>query len=300
MMIESPNNHSRPTLADHSRFFVRYIGFPAALVLLTCVLLLAPGVESVYGALVALVGAGILFERILPYHAAWNEPRGDVGHDLLHALTTVLVAPAVAVLLTKGVLLLGKFLPPLDLGARGLPLFVALPFVLATGSLLPYWLHRWSHEGDGILWRAHAVHHTPERVYWLNSLRLHPLNVAWNGTGLLVPLLLGFGPEVIFMAGILNNFVSIYNHLNVDFRLGPLNWIFNMNELHRWHHSRILSEANANYSSGALVFWDVVFGTRSLPGRVLGESGVGLSVTQQERTPYVRQLLQPFCGCGAG
>ena len=55
-----------------------------------------------------------------------------------------------------------------------------------------------------------------------------------------------------------------YQHANVPVRLGPLNWIFSMTELHRWHHSRRIEEANHNYG-GNLAVWDVLFGTRWLP-----------------------------------
>jgi len=37
-----------------------------------------------------------------------------------------------------------------------------------------------------------------------------------------------------------------------------------MTELHRWHHSRSIEEANHNYG-GNLILWDVLFGTRFLP-----------------------------------
>ena len=57
---------------------------------------------------------------------------------------------------------------------------------------------------------------------------------------------------------------GLFQHCNVHLRLGPLNWVFSMAELHRWHHSPDSAEANHNYG-GNLILWDIVFGTRWLP-----------------------------------
>ncbi len=40
-----------------------------------------------------------------------------------------------------------------------------------------YWAHRLMHERP-LLWRLHAVHHSAERLYWLNAGRFHPLDTA--------------------------------------------------------------------------------------------------------------------------
>ena len=53
---------------------------------------------------------------------------------------------------------------------------------------------------------------------------------------------------------------GLFQHCNVRLRLGPLNYIFSMCELHRWHHSLKLEEANSNYGNNIL-FWDLVFDT---------------------------------------
>ncbi len=53
---------------------------------------------------------------------------------------------------------------------------------------------------------------------------------------------------------------GVFQHTNLPIRCGPLNWFFSMAELHRWHHSRLLKEANTNYSQN-LIVWDIVFCT---------------------------------------
>lgn len=284
-----------------ARKWIQISAFPLAASALTVVLFGFPGkVVPAYAALVGLVLFGILLERIIPYHTRWNDPQGDLRVDAAHAFGAVIIGPLSGAFGTWAVLLLQPVLPhvvhPLDW-----PLEIQVTAALVVSGFLPYWLHRLAHETDGVLWRAHAVHHSAERVYWLNSLRLHPLNIIWNSSGLLTALVLGFSADAVFIAGVLNNFVSIYNHLNADLRLGPLNLLFNMNELHRWHHSRTPAEGNANYSGGALNIWDTIFGTRLLPGHPLPPDAVGLfdSASYPSRS-YARQLLFPLCQCGAG
>jgi ornithine lipid hydroxylase len=85
----------------------------------------------------------------------------------------------------------------------------------------------------------------------------------------------------------------LMQHANVDVRLGPLNWIFSMNEVHRWHHSRIIAEQNANYG-GVLLVWDVIFGTRFHPADREPPVDVGLHGLRDFPTGYLEQLASPF------
>ena len=68
-------------------------------------------------------------------------------------------------------------------------------------------------------------------------------------------------------------------------------WIFATPELHFWHHSRVAEESNHNYGSNVII-WDVLFGTRFLPGKDVLPQDTGL-VVQPPRT-FVEQLLWPF------
>lgn len=265
---------------------------------LTAVLLWFPGSPlPAYTALVVAATFGVFLEKVIPYHKEWNAPRGDTAVDAAHALGAIVVGPLTGIVVTSIVTSMRPYLPSI-FGNSRLPIGIEIVGALIASGFLPYWLHRLAHESDGVLWRAHSVHHSAERIYWLNSLRLHPLNIIWNASGLFTALLLGFSAEAVFIAGALNNFVSIFNHLNSDLRLGPLNWIFNMNELHRWHHSRTPSEGNTNYSSGALNLWDTLFQTRRLPDRSLAPDHVGLFQTENYPAhSYRGQLLYPLCRC---
>jgi len=82
------------------------------------------------------------------------------------------------------------------------------------------------------------------------------------------------GPGIIFtktIPGVLHSFAS---HANIDFRLGFLNYVFSMTELHRMHHSRQIRECDSNYG-GTTIIWDILFNSRIQPA-CLAENQVGL------------------------
>ena len=66
-----------------------------------------------------------------------------------------------------------------------------------------------------------------------------------------------------------------------------------MAELHRWHHSRDINEANHNYGSNCIV-WDLVFGTFYWPRERPPPADVGLSDLPDFPQRLVPQLLSPF------
>ena len=78
----------------------------------------------------------------------------------------------------------------------------------------------------------------------------------------------------------------------MDFKLGPLSWIFSVGEMHRWHHSMKITEANHNYGSNFL-FWDVVFGTRYRNRERSGPDEVGIE-DDYLPTSWWAQLSAPF------
>jgi sterol desaturase/sphingolipid hydroxylase (fatty acid hydroxylase superfamily) len=141
-------------------------------------------------------------------------------------------------------------------------------------DLLRYWLHRFAHEND-TLWRLHAVHHSVEQLYWLNTARFHPIEKTLQMCLDSLPfLLMGVEERVLalyYLAYASNGFVQ---HCNIDVRYGLLNYIVGSAETHRWHHSRVPREANANYGNTVIV-WDLLFGTWFLPrDREIAELGL--------------------------
>ena len=234
-------------------------------------------------------------ERALPYRPDWNRARGDVLADALYLPTTAGVAalmrPAVA---TLGVGFAAWVSTRFGVGLwpSSWPLAGQLLLSWVVVELFAYWPHRWLHEAPW-LWRLHATHHSPERLYWLNATRAHPLEHVFRSCFGMLPLALaGASAELLALQAITDAVVGLFQHANVDIRLGPLNYVFSAAPVHRWHHSRARSEADHNYGDN-FIFWDLVFGTYYRPRdrevEALGIAGLGAFPSG-----YLAQLASPL------
>jgi sterol desaturase/sphingolipid hydroxylase (fatty acid hydroxylase superfamily) len=65
-----------------------------------------------------------------------------------------------------------------------------------------------------------------------------------------------------------------------------------MAELHRWHHSLDIEEANRNYGNNIL-FWDIVFGTVYWPKDRDASATIGNNIPDYPKG-YLGQLMAPF------
>lgn len=261
--------------------------------------LIEAGLDPALGLVGASLGTMVVVatsERLIPFREDWNVRRGDLLTDILHSLlSSFLTIEVVKIGLVAALLPLagassaawGSALWPSEWSIWGQLGLAAL--LIEFGC---YWIHRASHEID-FLWRFHSVHHSPERLYWLNAGRDHPIGAALTTLASLPLAIVAGVPEpcmALYFA--LQSIHGLFQHANIDVRLGPLNWIFSMAELHRWHHSTKLEEANANYGL-TLIFWDVIFGTRHLPGPD-GPAEIGIESMPDFPRDYVRQLAVPF------
>ena len=75
--------------------------------------------------------------------------------------------------------------------------------------------------------------------------------------------------------------------------LGPLNYVFSMAELHRWHHAKNLDEANTNYGSN-LILWDLVFGSFFWPRDRRPPEDIGIPDLAAFPMTYWAQLASPW------
>ena len=206
-------------------------------------------------------------EWLFPLHPEWSRSHGDIGPDLALGATNAFVnfgAQPLILALAAGLAGWVSLSLGADAWPNHWPLIAQLVPALLLGELLEYSVHRSMHEIPW-LWRFHAPHHSSPRLYWLNAVRFHPIDALCIGPSKLIPLvLLGADPQVMALVLIFAAVHGSCQHANIPCRIGPLNWIFSMAELHRWHHSPVTQEANHNYG-GNLIFWDIVFGTRWLP-----------------------------------
>jgi len=236
----------------------------------------------------------VVLERLRPYSAAWASGHGDLGTDALYGLTTALggglllrvVPPSTVLGLLSRSPAVGWGLWP----SRA-PLLAQAALAALAMELFQYGLHRAMHRVPW-LWRLHAIHHSAPRVYWLNALRMHPLDALLSSLAFAVPVLLGAGPEPLAVASVLFGVHALLQHANVQLEVGPLNWIFSSPDLHRWHHSPLRSESEGNYG-GALICWDLLFRTRLAPARPPPEE-VGLEALPDFPTRWLAQVLAPF------
>ncbi len=128
------------------------------------------------------------FPRLLPYEPAWNHPLDDLGRDTAHTVvneTAILLSVAVIPTLAA-VSPFHRFWP------ADLPFVVAVAESVLAADLGITMVHRASHKIDW-MWRFHAVHHSVKRCYGLNGLMKHPLHLALEMAGGVLPLVL-LGP----------------------------------------------------------------------------------------------------------
>jgi YD repeat-containing protein len=244
----------------------------------------------------AAFAAVAVLEHVYPYHRSWNRPRKDVRVDATHSIVIgIVVTLATPVVLAGGVAVAGWLSSEIGLGLwpSAWPLLAQGALALVIGELPGYWVHRWQHEWEG-LWRIHATHHSAPRLYWLNAGRFHPADTLLTfipSYGLLVAL--GASTPVLAVFTLATAVHGIFQHANLQLRLGPLNHFFSMAELHRWHHSKTIDEANHNYGQTVIV-WDTLFGTRFLPKDREPPEEIGIPDLTAFPMTWWAQILSPF------
>jgi sterol desaturase/sphingolipid hydroxylase (fatty acid hydroxylase superfamily) len=246
------------------------------------------------------IGTGYLFiagfERVLPLHRSWQRSHGDLGEDVGLFATNAAVANFVQPVVFAGAVALYGWLAArtgTGLWPHAWSWPAQLVLALVIGEFFEYSFHRLMHEVP-VLWRFHATHHSATRLYWLNAVRFHPIDLFLVSTVRLSPLQLhGYAAEDDALELVFSGDHGSFQHANLPVRLGPLNWVFSMAELHRWHHSKNVAEANRNYG-GNLILWDVLFGTRFLPPDREPPADVGIGDMPAFPHGLLAQLAVPF------
>ena len=226
----------------------------------------SPGLV-VAGVSLGLIPVCVAMERLFPETPRWQAVRGEVVADLLHmTISNPVPALVFRALFFGGIVgvsqritdAIGTGIWPTDW-----PLAAQAALAIGVAEFVNYWIHRGLHESR--LWPLHAVHHSSPRMYFLLSMRKHPLQAfLMYGARLTVLWLLGVTNEALALYTVLVSTHSYLQHSNVRMTTGPMGWIFATPELHRLHHSSREDELDANYGD-ALIVWDVLFGTRRVP-----------------------------------
>ena len=178
-------------------------------------------------------------------------------------VTVVTIAAVFAALLagtTDPRQLLTAFSSRSPIGAQ--PVWLQAIELLLISDFLGYWIHRAFHMD---WWRFHAVHHSPRRLDWLSSPRIHPVNDVLGTLLRAVPLfVLGFRFELVAAYAPLLLLYGLLLHANVWWRFGPLRYVIATPAFHRWHHAADPEGRDKNFA-GILPIWDLIFGTYYLP-----------------------------------
>ena len=291
---------SRGKLADRldadtvMRTLLRYLSYPAIVGAASWMLISMAQSGGTYWPLFPLMVLAAyalisVLERVIPFEKSWLTDHDDTVDDALHLITTqVLIQGSIAFSFLLGA--------ELQIGAGIWPSsWPMLAQVLLAGLILDfglYVMHRVSHVND-FLWRLHAIHHSPERLYWLNGGRRHALSgIVLAAPALTVLVLAGATPIAVATWFSIMSIHLAFQHANIDYRLGPFRYLLGVAELHRWHHKREYEDAQVNFGEVWMV-WDLIFGTFHDAPRSPGRGEVGLG---EYKVPdgYLNQLTWPF------
>lgn len=241
---------------------------------------------SYFGLAIAL----FFLERAMPHERAWLADDGqlipDIGHTLLSksAVQILIIVPALAGLSGHVEGLEASWWPD----SWPLALQILLGLLIAEFGL--YWAHRLGHEWP-LLWRYHAVHHSVTRLWFVNTGRFHFVNTLLSTSfGLILVLLAGVPAEILIWGSAITAYVGLLTHANVEMRTGVLDYFFNTPGLHRWHHSKDLSEGNRNYGENLMIF-DLLFGTFYKSAR---RPPVDIGISEPMPATLGAQIAYPF------
>ncbi len=243
-----------------------------------------------------IVGAVLIagMEKVYPYRQEWWAKKQEWFQDAMFMMVIQGVFPKI--LAGAMLFLLSNILGEHDVFLEGWwpshwPVLSQMLLMMVIADGLRYWLHRLAHEWEP-LWRFHAVHHSPHKLYWFNVGRFHPIDKGLQIYLDTIPfVLVGVGEAVLGLYIVCYAINGFFQHCNIDLRLGPLNYLISGPELHRWHHSMVKHESNRNYGNN-LIIWDLLFGSWYLPVD-LEVQDLGL-VNRAYPTAFLEQLTVPY------
>lgn len=239
-------------------------------------------------------------EHIIPARSEWKPNVVDVKNDLTYLVVIQMLLPKLLALI-----LVFMLIGPIQnsgFSVSGLwphqwPIAIQLVLMLISADFFRYWLHRAAHE-NAFLWRFHAVHHAPQKLYSLNVGRFHFVDKSLQFLFDALPfMLLGVSEGTLALYMVFYSINGFFQHSNIKLQFGWLNYVISTAELHRWHHSKNVAESNNNYGNN-LIIWDILFGTWFLPKKsVVGSLGLTnvyypVSFADQLSTPFNKGIQE--------
>ena len=208
-----------------------------------------------------VLACGVIEAVVLSMRQGW---RGPGGYDwrgfgvslfdfVLRIAVTILLPFTIAAPLVSFVQEHRLSTIVVDNWMSALGLFIGLEFCY-------YWLHRAAHRVRWF-WCNHAVHHSPNQLNLMASLRIGAFGKLTGNVVFMLPLVwLGFDLRLVITAVTLNLLYQFWLHATWIPKLGPLEGWLNTPSAHRVHHAANVEYLDANYG-GVLMVFDRLFGT---------------------------------------
>lgn len=267
------------------------------LIMLSAAIIIVKGIQSGYNQYVITIPVItffglliLLLERWMPYDTDWVKGKSDWNLDLTYYIINYcikLIAQFIFIWLAGSFSFLTWF-------PTQLPFWLQVIIALTVIDFFLYIVHWQSHKYK-FLWNLHAIHHSSERLYFLNGEKRHALHqLIEGGPGIILCLIIGTPAPVVVAALAILSINMFMQHTNLNYRAGILKKIFCVAELHRWHHRADYKDAQVNYGAW-LTIWDHLFSTAYDAPKMKTELGeIGIAEEKNFPKNYLMQFLYPF------
>jgi len=176
-----------------------------------------------------------------------------------------------------------------------LPAWTQLIMLFVIRDFLQWNTHRLLHRVP-FLWEFHKVHHSAKQLGFATHLRYHWMeNVVYRVIQYIPLGMIGFGIQEFLLVHLVAIGIVHFNHSNIRVPLGPLKYLFNNPQMHKWHHVKAMPD---QYRYGinfglSLSVWDYVFGTAYQPYDAENLE-LGYPGDEEMPRPFWRQVLFPW------
>ena len=241
-----------------------------------------------------IAGYGLLalvLERWMPFEKDWIEG-SDWNLDFTYYSINYLIKVSAQFMLiwVSSSISFPQFFP------TTLPFWVQVTIALVIIDFFLFLVH-WQSHRYAWLWKLHAIHHSSERLYFLNGEKRHALHQILEGSpGIILCLVIGTPQPVVVTALAVLAINMMMQHTNLNYKAGVFKKIFCVAELHRWHHRADYKDAQVNYGAW-LTIWDRLFNTAYNDPKIYETQGIGkIGIAEEPNFPqsYWKQFLYPF------
>jgi sterol desaturase/sphingolipid hydroxylase (fatty acid hydroxylase superfamily) len=242
--------------------------------------------------IIAVYGlAALLIERWMPFEKNWVN-----GTDWNLDFTYYIVNYLIKVSAQFTLIWLAVWIPFPQWFPTTLPFWMQVLLALTIIDFFLFFVH-WQSHRYGWLWKLHAIHHSSERLYFLNGEKRHALHQILEGSpGIILCLVIGTPQPVVVAALAILAINMMMQHTNLDYKAGILKKFFCVAELHRWHHRADYKDAQVNYGAW-LTVWDHIFKTAYDNPKIYHTEGIGeIGIKEEPNFPrtYWKQFWYPF------